>query len=114
MSGCRNLDAGEGLQPLIELLIKLDFHPFWRVRVIAWTAITPRCVMGVEQRSLMRAVGSQLPFGVLIPPNDATLPPISPMFLNTTLNSTAYPGVTAPFVIPAWVMAAINAMHSSW
>ena len=49
-----------------------------------------------------------------LPATDNTVPPISPRFLNTTLNMTDTPGVISPLRIPDWVTEPINAMHSSW
>ena len=47
-------------------------------------------------------------------PSSATEPPISPRFLNTTLNNTETPGVTSPLRIPDCVTDPMKAMHSSW
>lgn len=52
--------------------------------------------------------------GRIFAPSSATVPPISPRFLNTTLNSTETPGVTSPLRIPDCVTDPIKAMHSSW
>ena len=96
----------------------IDSGPYSSVeRKLAYTfAITmsPVGVMFCRRYFSMGLAGAERAHGSALPEIEAIVPPISPRFLNTRLNSTEYPGVTSPLRIPDCVTVPIKAMHSSW